>query len=157
MLRRSVSAMMLGAVALTGCTTGRESAAVPPDPVSLAHSLWQDRTAYVGDSNKVIALTTEADFGSMGSHTLALHTATEPYAVTVAYSALDKPFETVDFTTPATLLLGAIANLDRVEVTSSTDSFSLTSAEASAKLGFDVKELGRDETRLTAYFRSLDD
>jgi hypothetical protein len=33
----------------------------------------------------------------------------------------------------------------------------MTSDEASVKLGFDVKELGRDESKLTAYFHSLDD
>jgi hypothetical protein len=111
----------------------------------------------VGDNSKVIALTADAGFGSMGTHTLALHSAATPYAVTVAYSSLDKPFDTVDFTTQATLLLGTIANLDRVEVTSGTDSLVLTSGEDSDKLGFDVTELGRDEAELTAYFRPFDD
>ena len=93
----------------------------------------------------------------MGTHTLALPTAATPYAVTVAHSALDKPFDTVSLTTQATLLLGTIAYIDPVEVTSRTDSVVLTSEEASNKLGFDVKELGRDEAKLTAYFRYLDD
>ena len=149
MVRRLTCAMMLGALALTGCTTGPEPGAAPTDAASRAHKLWQGRTAHVGDNSKVVALTADAGFGSMGTHTLALHTAATPYAVTVAYSALDKPFDTVDFTAPATLLLGTIANLDRVEVTSGTDRIALTSAEASAKLGFDVKELGRDEAKLT--------
>ncbi|MEO8827756.1 hypothetical protein [Lapillicoccus sp.] len=93
----------------------------------------------------------------MGTHTLTLHTVSTPYVLTVAYSALDKPFDTVDLTRPATLLLGTIEHLNRVEVTSGTDRFALTSSEASAKLGFDVKELGRDEAKLLAYSRSLDD
>ncbi len=147
--------MLLGSVALTGCTTSGEPA--PTDAVSQADSLWQGRTAHLGDNSKVIALTADAGFGSMGTHTLALHTASTPYALTVAYTALDKPFDTVDFTRPATLLLGTIANLDRVEVTSGTDRFALTSAQASAKLGFDVKELGQEQAKLTAYSRSLDD
>lgn len=154
-MRRLVSAMMLGVVALTGCTAARESAA--PSSASQAHRLWQDRTAHVGDNSKVVALTGDAGFGSMGTHTVALHSTTAPYAVTVAYSALDKPFGTVDFTAPATLLLGTVANLDRVEVTAGGASFALTSAQASAKLGFDVKDLGRDEARLTAYVQSLND
>lgn len=70
-----------------------------------------------------------------------------PYAV--AYSSLGEPFDTGDFTTQARLLLGTIANLDRVAVTSRTDSFVLTSEEATKNLGFDVKELGRDEAKLT--------
>ena len=147
--------MTLGAVALTGCTTGGEPA--PTDAASQADSLWQGRTAHLGDNSKVVALIADAGFGSMGTQTLTLHTASTPYALTVTYTALDKPFDTIDFTRPATLLLGTIANLNRVEVTSGTDSFALTSAEASAKLGFDVKELGRDEAKLTAYSRSLDD
>ncbi|MDQ2757857.1 MAG: DUF4825 domain-containing protein [Actinomycetota bacterium] len=125
--------------------------------MSQADSLWQSRTAHLGDNSKVIALTADAGFGSMGTHTLTLHTVSSPYALTVAYTALDKPFDSVDFTHPATLLLGTIENLNRVEVTSGTDSFSLTSSEASATLGFDVKELGRDMPKLLAYPRSLDD
>lgn len=75
----------------------------------------------------------------------------------MAYTSLDKPFDTVDFTPPATLLLGTIGNLDRVEVTSGTHRFAVTSAQASAKLGFDVKELGRNKNKLLAYERSLGD
>ena len=51
-----------------------------------------------------------------------------PYAV--AYSSLGEPFDTGDFTTQPRLLLGTIANLDRVAVTSRTDSYVLTSEEA---------------------------
>jgi hypothetical protein len=60
-----------------------------------------------------------------------------------------EPFDTGDVTTRARLLLGTIANLDRLAVTSRTDSSVLTSEEATKKLGFDVKELGRDEAKLT--------
>ncbi len=102
--------------------------------MSQADSLWQHRTAYLGDNSKVITLTDDAGFGSMGTHTLALQTISRP----------------------ATLLLGTIANLDRVEVTSGTDRFALTFEQASATLGFDVKELGQEQAKLTAYSRSLD-
>jgi hypothetical protein len=111
----------------------------------------------VGDNSKVAALTADAGFGALGTHTIALYTTAPPYVVTVAYDSLAKPFDTVDFTTPVTLLLGTVTNLDRVEVRSGTDNFSLTAKEASAKLGFDVKDLGRDEATLTAYLQSVDD
>lgn len=152
-----MSALMLGALALTGCAAS--PAATPPqaNAASRAHTLWQNRTAYVGDNSKVAALTADAGFGAMGKHTIALYTTAPPYVVTVAYDALAKPFDTVDFTMPVTLLLGTVENLDRVEVRSGADTFALTSAEASAKLGFDVKELGQDEARLTAYLESVDD
>ena len=88
--------MMLGNVALTGCNAGYEPAAAPTDAASRAHTLWQDRTAHVGDNSNIVALTADAGFGSMGTHTLALHSAATPYAVT--YSALHKPFDTVDVT-----------------------------------------------------------
>ncbi|OFE15187.1 hypothetical protein BA895_22805 [Humibacillus sp. DSM 29435] len=150
-----VCAMLLGVVALTGCTTGPEPA--PSSAVSQADSMWQSRTAHLGENSKVIALTADAGFGAMGTQTLTLHTESTPYALTVAYTALDKPFNTVDFTPQATLLLGTIANLDRVEVTAGTDRFALTSTQASANLGFDVKELGRNKDKLLAYSRSLAD
>lgn len=157
MLRRSVCVMMLGALALSGCTAGSTPTAPEMDAPSRAHALWQNRTAYVGDDSKVAALTADAGFGAAGTHTIALYTTARPYVATVAYDSLSKPFDTVDFTTPVTLLLGTVANLDRVEVRSGTDTFSLTSKEASAKLGFDVKDLGRDETKLIAYLQSVDD
>ncbi|TQM64845.1 DUF4825 domain-containing protein [Humibacillus xanthopallidus] len=157
MHRRSVCTMMLGALALTGCTSGSTPTVPEMDAPSRAHALWQNRTPYVGDNSEVAALTANAGFGGMGTHTIALYTTSRPYVATVAYDSLSKPFDTVDFTTPVTLLLGTVANLDRVEVRSGTDTFSLTSEEASAKLGFDVKDLGRDEAKLTAYLQSVDD
>ncbi len=150
-------AVLLAAVALTACTAGREPVTDPTDAAGRAHRLWQDRTSHVGENSKVVALAADAGFGSIGTHTLALHTADAPYSVTVAYSALQKPFDTIDFTTQATLLLATITNLDLVEVTSDTQRFDLTSKEASVELGFDVKELGQDEARLAGYLRSLDD
>ncbi|HET7802476.1 MAG TPA: DUF4825 domain-containing protein [Humibacillus xanthopallidus] len=156
MVRRLVCVMMLGTLALAGCTSAG-STVQEQDAATRAHALWENRTAYVGDNSKVAALTTEAGFGAMGSHTISLHTTTPPYVATLAYDALDKPFDTVDFTTPVTLLLGTVANLDRVEVRSGSDTFALTSKEASAKLGFDVKDLGRDEAKLTAFLESVND
>lgn len=154
-MRKMVCAMLLGAAAVAGCTTGSGPAST--SAVSQADSLWQSRTAHLGENSKVVALTANAGFGSMGTQTITLRTDSTPYVMTVAYTALDKPFNTIDFTQPATLLLGTIANLDRVEVTSGTDRFELTSAQATAKLGFDVKELGRNKDKLLAYSQSLRD
>ena len=61
------------------------------------------------------------------------------------------PFDTVDFSADATLMFGLVADLDKVPVTSDDRSFSLTASDASKVLGYDVKELGRDETELAAY------
>lgn len=133
---------------------------VRPDQLTRPRRSIRIRTAFAGsrgDNSKLIALAIDAGFGSMGTHMLALHTTSTPYAVSVVFNALHKPFDADDFTGPSTLLLGTVENLDRVKVTSDTDSFALTSAEASAELGFDVKELGQDEAKLAAYSQSLDD
>jgi hypothetical protein len=71
--------------------------------------------------------------------------------MTVVFERLDKPFDDVDFSAGATLMLGLVANLDTVSVTSGEHSYSLTASDASTALGFDVKELGRDEAKLAAY------
>ena len=70
---------------------------------------------------------------------------------------LDKPFDNTDFSGNATLLLGLVANLDTVSVTSDGHAYSLTSAGASQQLGYDVKELGRDRSRLDAYVAASHD
>ena len=130
------------AVTLGACATH------PPD---MAQTLWSARTEFVGDNPRVPALADEAGIGIAGDYTLALQTQQAPYAITVTYDDLDKPFEDVDFSTNATLMLGLVANLDNVSVTSDEHSYSLTASDASTVLGFDVKDLGRDERRLAEY------
>ncbi len=160
MVPRATCALLFGVLALAGCgargldqpTTDKDDGAA-----SRAHALWLDRTAYVGDDSRVIALAGDADVGPAGTYTLAAQTDAVPYGLTIAYRNLDKPFDTVDFTPQATLLLGTVANLDRVHVTLGASTYSLTAAEASTKLGYDVKALGRDEGRLTDFVRSLQD
>jgi len=44
-----------------------------------------------------------------------------------------------------------VASLDKVSVTSDDHSYSLTASDASKVLGFDVKELDRDEGKLAEY------
>lgn len=139
------------AVTLGGCATAGSE---PPDPTSAAQSLWSARTDFVGDNSRVVELAGQAGFGPAGTYQVSLQTQQPPYAMTVAFDQLDKPFDSIDFGANATLMLGLVANLDEVFVTSDDHSYSLTASEASKALGFDVKELGRDKTQLAAY---LDD
>ena len=146
--------MVLIGVALTGCGT---SAGERSDASSEAQSLWSARSAYVGDSSRMIALVGEVGLGHDGSYRLELQTEKPPYAMTVALTRLEKPFDNTDFSGNATLLLGLVANLDTVSVTSDGHAYSLTSAGASQQLGYDVKELGRDRSRLDAYVAASHD
>lgn len=147
MSRPSVALAMLVLLALTGCGES------PTDPgaSSRAHSLWSSRAPYVGDAARVAALVREVGPAPEAGYSISLETETTPYALTIELQRLGKPFTDTDFSEPATLLLGLVANLDEVTLTSSGHAYSLTAAAASKDLGYDVKELGRDRTRLTAY------
>ena len=48
MAGKMVCAVLLGAVAMTGCSTGSSQS------VSQADSMWQNRTAHLGDNSKVL-------------------------------------------------------------------------------------------------------
>jgi len=144
---RVVMGALAVAVMLGGCAT---SSSEQSDPTR-AQSLWSARTDFVGDSSRMVALVDATGFGPAGTFRLSLHTRQAPYALTVAFDSLDKPFDDVDFSSNATLMLGLVANLDKVSVTSDDQSYSLTASDASEALGFDVKELGRDETKLAEY------
>ena len=161
-VRSTLGALVLGAVALAGCTTpdpdapsGGPAATAGAD--ARAQALWAHRTAYVGDNSKVIALVGDAGFGPAGTYTLSLWTTIQPYAVTIALTDPAKPFETTDYSDAATLLLGTVTNLDAVHVTSGARTYTLTTREATARLGHDVKSLGTDRATLVGYLRSLQD
>lgn len=140
---------MLGiAVLLGGCSTPNDEKSDPPGG---AQSLWADRTDFVGDNSRVAALVDHTGFGPAGTYALSLQSKQTPYSITVAFDHLDKPFVDIDFSAEATLVLGLVANLDAVTVTSDDSAYALTASEASAALGFDVKELGRDQTMLAEY------
>ena len=162
MVRNVVASLVLAAAALSGCTTtpgdaGATGASATVGADAHAQALWADRTAYVGDNSKVIALVGDAGFGPAGSYTLSLWTTRPPYAVTIAVTDPAKPLDATDLTGPATLLLGTVTNLDAVHVTGPGSTFSLTAREATAVLGHDVKTLGTDRAALADYVRSLDD
>jgi hypothetical protein len=157
MFRRSIAAVLLGGIALAGCTSSdaSSSGAAAPDR---ADQLWKQRTDFVGDNSRVIWLTRAAGFGPDGSYTISLQTAAKPYGLTITFDEdLPKPVDSIDFTSPSTLLLGTIGNLGTVHVEAPGRSFDLTSAQASTQLGYDVKRLGRDHEQLTAYVDALDD
>lgn len=163
MLRRTLAAVLLGGIALAGCTSPGTSPGGTGTP-SRADELWKQRTDFVGDNSRVIWLTRAAGFGPDGSYTISLQTATKPYGLTVTFDkgangteATDKPFDQTDFTSASTLLLGTVANLDAVHVKAPGHSFDLTAAQATKQLGYDVKTLGRDQQKLTAYVDALDD
>jgi hypothetical protein len=162
MARRLTTTVLLGglitATTLAGCTA--YSASFPERTVtpSRADELWRQRTEFVGDNSSVIWLTRAAGFGPTGSYTISLQTASKPYGVTISFDQpLSKPFEATDFAAPSTLLLGTVANLDLVRVEADGQSYALTSAEATKQLGYDVKSLGRDQQKLTAFVDTLDD
>ncbi|WP_374968326.1 DUF4825 domain-containing protein [Terrabacter sp. BE26] len=166
MMKKALASMVLGAalgaLALTGCTgSGADgpstAASATGGPEARTAALWADRTAYVGDNSKVIALVDQAGFGPLGTYTLSLWTTRPPYAVTIDLPHPAKPFEQTDFSEAATILLGTVRNLDAVHVTSQGKTYSLTAREATATLGHDVKTLGTDRAALAVYIRSSED
>lgn len=144
--RLAVLAVLM-VVALTGCGGAPEVS----EGRSRAESLWSSRTPYVGDNSRVAALVREVGPAPEGSYSISLESAKPPYTLTIQMEHLDKPFADTDFSEQATLLLGLVDNLDEVSVTSGEHAYSLTADAASGELGYDVKELGRDQRRLTAY------
>jgi Domain of unknown function (DUF4825) len=154
MVGRRTAALVIVAVALAGCGTPTSE---HPDASRDARSLWSARSPYVGDNSRMVALVREVGPAPEGSYRIELQTDRPPYGMTVGLARLDKPFADTDFGESATLLLGLVANLDKVSVTSGAHAYSLTSAGASAQLGYDVKELGRDQGKLRAYLESTRD
>jgi hypothetical protein len=145
---RGVVAALLCAVVLSGCA-GRS--AESGDTTSRTQALWSSRTTYVGDSSGVVALVRQIGPGPEGTYSVALQTATPPYALTLDFHRVDKPFPDTNFAEPATLLLGLVDNLEKVRFTHDGQEYSLTAAQASTSLGYDVKELGRNQRTLTSF------
>lgn len=154
-----LAAAVLVGVSLSSCTVNASQ-----DHVAIAagagvdaesDALWEHRTPFVGDNSRVIALISDADFGPGASYTIKLQTEKPPYGLTVAFPGGDvsgKPLAAVNFTRAATKVLGTVGNLEWVKVTGEgADVFSLTAKQASETLGFDVKELGQDQRKLTDY------
>jgi hypothetical protein len=105
----------------------------------------------------VVALVRQVGPVPEGTYSVALQTAKPPYALTVDLQRVDKPFAITDFAEPATLLLGLVGNLEKVRFTHDGQEYSLTAAQASTSLGYDVKELGRNQRTLTSFVDRNDD
>lgn len=146
---------LLTIVSLAGCDASPEEP--DPDAPSRAESLWSSRVRYVGDNSRVVALVNEVGPAPAGSYTIGLQTAKPPYGLTIDLDRLDEPYDTTDFGAQATLLLALVDNLDKVSVTADGEAYSLTTDEASQDLGYDVKELGQDRSRLTEYLDAHSD
>jgi hypothetical protein len=162
MVRTVLCSLAVSVLGLAGCTASEPAdqprgASATVAVADRTQALWAGRTAYVGDSSKVVALVDAAGFGPRGSYSVALWTTRPPYAVTVTLSDPAKPFDTTDLAGPATLLLGTVTNLDTVHVTSAGQTYTLTARQATATLGRDVKTLGTDRAALEDYVGSLDD
>jgi Domain of unknown function (DUF4825) len=147
------AAVLLVLLASGGCGGASED----PDAASSAQSLWTARVPYVGENSRVASLVNEIGVAGAGSYRLELHTAEPPYALTIALTDPGKPFDTVDFSGPATLLLGLVTNLDEVFITAGQSGYSLSAAAASRDLGYDVKQLGRDQPSLEQYLAQASD
>ena len=113
--------------------------------------MWSSRVEHVGDNAAVVALVDEVGPAPSGSYTISLQTAKPPYGLTIELEESEKPVDPTEFSHAATLLLGLVGNLDEVLITSGAISYSLTGAIATEDLGYDVKELGQDQGRLTEY------
>jgi hypothetical protein len=153
MLRRITAATVIAISALSACTSAPSD---EEEAISLSQALWSNRTEYAGDNSKVVTLVDLAGFSSSRGSSVTLGTTKPPYSVKVTLGSTDKPFEATDFSRAATLVLGTVANLDRIEVASRSESgtYSLTSAEATKQLGYDVKSLGKSQQSLDAYVRA---
>lgn len=147
------AAASLVLLALGGCGGSSEH----PNAASSAESLWAARVPYVGDNSRVTSLVNETGLAGVGSYSIELHTAEPPYALAIALKDPDKPFDATDFSGQATLLLGLVANLNEVSITAGQDRYSLSAAAASQDLGYDVKQLGRDQPSLVRYLERASD
>ena len=102
-------------------------------------------------NSRVTALVNLAGPTPEGQYKLSLQTGKAPYGLTIEVLDPDKPCRDLSLDRSQILLLGLIENLDRVTVTCREQTRTATAAEATRALGFDVKALGRDRSRLAAY------
>jgi hypothetical protein len=149
-----VASLLAIGVVLAGCGT---STSPSNGQRSVADLLWTDRTPYVGDNSRVIALVAQLFPRSDFTYTVSVQTSARPYGVTVTITRSGKPYDLMVFGEQTTLLLGLVGNLDTVTIASASSSHSttVTAASAGKTLGYDVKELGRDQRTLAAYLDAV--
>ncbi len=160
--RSTVAAVLVAGACLAGCTSGGTtqvgagSAGGDASASARTDTLWANRTDYTGQ-RQLRRSRARGRLGPTGSYTISLGTSSRPYALTVTLDEPGKPADATDFTTPATVLLGTVGNLDEVHVVDGADEWSLTAAQATTALGYDVKRLGADRDALRAYVAAAED
>lgn len=150
-MRRFVTTVA-AVIVLSGCGTSPQD----DGESARAQALWAARTAFVGDNSRVAALVSLAGPAPEGNYTLSLETHSTPYGLRINLVNPGKPCRDISSEQSEQLLLGLIANLDRVTVTCEAKAHTTTVAEATENLGFDVKALGRHKDRLSAYLANYD-
>lgn len=131
--------------------------AVPIWERNAAVNLYRHRIDYLGNNNEVYKLIDETGLPYIGELTFELKTGQKPYGLRIIYASSGKNFDTIDFSSQATELLGLIKNLDYVEITNGIKTYKLTAEDASMALGYDVKEFGTNPEKLKEYLKSFDD
>lgn len=122
-----------------------------------AANLYRLRLAHLGDNSGVGRLLEATGLAHLGEYQMELETAQRPYGLHINYSSFIDKFEAYDFSTNATEFLGLIQNLDYITITGGTTTYKLTADEASAALGYDVKELGKTPEKLVEYLKTVYD
>lgn len=151
-------AMVLAVTAgVAGCTGDSKEGSASPDKAaeSPADSLWSARTPHLGDNSAVLALLREVR-DSDGEYTVGLQTDAPPYVLTIEEQDSQEAPSGPTAVRRAILMLGLVENLDEVVITSAGKRYTVTSDAATDRLGYDVKELGRDRDRLAAYLTESD-
>ncbi|WP_353510756.1 DUF4825 domain-containing protein [Intrasporangium sp.] len=144
-LIRCFATVIVAGVMLAGCGTSQDG------ELTYSQTLWDAHTPFVGDNSRVAALVNLAGPTPEGQYRLSLQTGKAPYGLTIEVLDADKPCRDLSVDRSQILLLGLIENLDRVTVTCGEETRTATAAETTRALGFDVKALGRDRSRLAAY------
>jgi hypothetical protein len=149
--RVGTAAAVLVTVGVTVAVAGCSGSPATPVDTSESASLWSLRTPYAGDNSAVAALVGKVRPASGGGYSIRLRTGKQPYALRIGVERPDQLLDRGTLRRQAILLLGLVANLDRVSITSDTRAYSMSAAAASEDLGYDVKELGDDRSTLDAY------
>jgi hypothetical protein len=132
-----------------------------------AKNAWAHRTPHVSDQAHLERLLVYT-WGHWGATATMSGQARAPRTLTVTYPDRRLPdgtaptlLPTVPLEDRAVALLGSIADLDRVTLTDrylpggKAQTVTMSAAEASRRLGFDVKQLGTDRQKLDAFFREV--
>lgn len=115
-----------------------------------ADRLWENKTEYIGNNSETGRLLQETDLKDYGPYTMELDTKKEPYGLVVCYEKPVKEWGDLDPRTEAALLLGLIENLDYVELKNGSKTMKFTCDDADSLLGYDVKQLGQEKSKLRA-------